>query len=146
VDLRSGEPDFANAADDRIEQHRRLTDPARQRRAIDVDALRGHHLGLAVKREVMIELRDDHMGQRAECRLPTGNGLYRRRSLHDPVARATAILGPDGANDAPLDGHGIEHLVAVLSERPQCTTAVGACAVALLGLHPLFGARQVIGQ
>src|SRR3546814_16957956 len=73
-----------------------------QRRAVDLDALRSHYLGLAVKRQMMVELGDDDMGQRAEGRLAPRNGLYRRGRLHDLLAGSAAILGADGPNDAPL--------------------------------------------
>ena len=55
-----------------IEQGCCLPGPPGQRRAVNIDALRGHHLGLAVERQVMIELGDDDMGERGEsspCRV-----------------------------------------------------------------------------
>ena len=95
---------------------------------------------------MMIELGDDDVGQRAEGRLAPGNGFCRRRRLHDLLAGPTAILGPDGSNDAPLQRHGIEHLVAILAQRPQRAAAVGTGAVALLGFDPLLFAWQMGGQ
>ncbi len=94
----------------------------------------------------MVELGDDDMGQGTECRLAPRYRLYWCGRLHDLLAGPAAILGPDGSNDAPLHRHGIEHLVAILSQRPQCAATVGTAAVALLGLDPLFLARQMSGQ
>src|SRR3546814_5417522 len=135
MDLRGGQADLADATDDRVEQHGCLPDPPCQRRAVDLDALRSHYLGLAVKRQMMVELGDDDMGQRAEGRLAPRNGLYRRGRLHDLLAGSAAILGADGPNDAPLHQHGIEHLVAILPQRPQRAAAVRTGATALLGLR-----------
>src|SRR3546814_10420442 len=95
---------------------------------------------------MMVELRDDDMGQRAEGRLAPRNGLYRRGRLHDLLAGSAAILGADGPNDAPLHQHGIEHLVAILPQRPQRAAAVRTGATALLGLDPLLLTRQMGGQ
>jgi len=63
----------------------------------DIDALRGHHLRLAVERQVMVELGDHDMGERSERRLVARDRLYGRRCLHDLLAGAAAILGANGA-------------------------------------------------
>ena len=86
------------------------------------------------------------MGQGAKGRLAPRYRLHRRGRLHDLLAGPAAILGADGSNDAPLHRHGIEHLIAVLPQRPQRAATVGTGAVALLGLDPLFLARQMGGQ
>src|SRR3546814_1767631 len=96
-----------------------LARPAGEGRAIDVEALRRHHLCLAVKREMMIGLVDDDMGERGKAGLAACNGLRRRRRLDDLVAGAAAILGPHGADDAPLDRGDVELLVAVVAKRAQ---------------------------
>ena len=56
MDLVGLEHFVADAADDGGEECRSLSGPARQRRAVDVEPLRGHHLGLAVKRQMVVEL------------------------------------------------------------------------------------------
>src|SRR3546814_19501349 len=77
----------------------------------------------AVKREMMIELVDDDMGERGKAGLAACNGLRRRRSLADLVAGAEAILGPHGADDEPLDRGDVELLVAVVAKRAQHAAA-----------------------
>lgn len=114
MDLRGGQADLADTTDDRVEQHGCLADPACQRRAINLDALRRHYLSLTVERQMMVELGDNDVGQRAEGRLAPRYRLYRCGCLHDLLAGPAAILGADGPNDAPLDRHGIEHLIAIL--------------------------------
>src|SRR3546814_3570648 len=94
----------------------------------------------------MIELVDDDMGERCKAGLAACYGLHRRRCLDDPVAGAAAILGPHGADDAPLDRGNVELLVTVVTKRAQCAAAIGTGAAAGLGLDPPLGARQMVGQ
>src|SRR3546814_18211029 len=68
------------------------------------------------------------MGERGEARLTAGDRLHWRRCLDDPVAGAAAILGPHGADDAPLNRGNVELLVAVLPERAQRAAAIGTGA------------------
>lgn len=94
----------------------------------------------------MVELGDHDMGERSERRLAARDRLYGRCCLHDLLSGAAAILGPDGADDPPLDRHGVEHLVAVLTHRAQGAATIGARAVAMLGLDPLFFTRQMVRE
>ena len=55
---------------------------------------------------------DDDMGQRGKGRLAARNRLHRGGCLHDLLAGSAAVLGADGSDDAPLEGDGVEHLVA----------------------------------
>src|SRR3546814_19168203 len=98
---------------------RGLARPAGEGRTIDVDTLCRHHLCLAIERQMVIELVDDDMGERGEARLTAGDRLHWRRCLDDPVAGAAAILGPHGADDAPLNRGNVELLVAVLPARDR---------------------------
>src|SRR3546814_13085081 len=95
---------------------------------------------------MVIELVHDDMGERREAGLAACYGLHRRRCLDDPVAGAAAILGPHGADNAPLDRRDVELLIAVVPERTRRAAAIGTGAAAGLGLDPPFGARQQIGR
>src|SRR3546814_15890980 len=95
---------------------------------------------------MVIELVHDDMGERREARLAACYGLHRRRCLDNPVAGAAAILGPHGADDAPLDRGDVELLVAVIAQRTQRAAAIGTGATAGLGLDPPFRAQQMIGR
>ena len=123
MELGRRQPLLADAGNDRIEQRRGLAGPARQSGAINIDALRRHHLGLAIKRQVMIELGDDDVCQGGERRLAAGDGLHRCRRLDDGIASAAAILGADMANDLPTDRHDVEHLVGIGAEGSQRAAA-----------------------
>jgi hypothetical protein len=116
------------------------------RRAIDIDTLRGHHLRLAIERQVMVELGDHDMGKRPERGLAPRDRFYGCGCPHDLLAGAAAVLGSNGADDPPLDRHRVEHLVAVLTQRAQRTAAIGTGAVAMFGLDPLFFARQMVRE
>jgi len=137
---------LANAADDGIEQRGGLACPACQCGSVDVDALRRHHLGLAVERQVMIKLVHDNMGERRETGFATRDRLHRRRCLHNLLARAAGVVGTHGANDAPLHRRYVEHLVAGLCKRTQRAAAIGTGAVARLRFDPAFDAWQMVRQ
>src|SRR3546814_11153683 len=94
---------------------------------------------------MMCELVDDDMGERGEAGLAACYGLRWRGRLDDLVAGAAAILGPHGADDAPLNRSNVELLVAVVAKRAQRAAAIGTGAAAGLGLDPPFGPRQMIG-
>ena len=98
---------------------RGLSHPTSERRAVDIDALCRHHLGLTVERQVVIELGNDDVGERAERSLALCNRLHRSGRLNDAFAGAAAILGTDIAHDAPADRHDVEHLVGIGAEPAQ---------------------------
>jgi hypothetical protein len=95
VDLGGPQTLLADARDDRIEQVRGLARPPGKGRAVDIDPLRGHHLGLAVRRQVVIELGDDDVRECAERRLAARNWLGRRGRLDDRLADAAGVLEGD---------------------------------------------------
>jgi hypothetical protein len=79
--------------------------PARERRT---DALRCHHLGLTIEREMMVELGYDDMRECGEGRATTRDGFDGRGRLHDLLAEAAATLAPDRPHDAPCERGDIE--------------------------------------
>jgi len=134
---------FADTGDDRIEQRSGLACPTGEGRAVDIDPLRRHHLGLAVERQVVIELVHDHMGKRGKAGLAARNRLHRGPCLDDLLAGPAGILGANGADDAPLHRRHIEHLVAVLPKRPKRAAAIRAGTAAGFGFDAAFDARQM---
>jgi len=91
----------------------------------------------------MIELGYDHMRERGEARLAPGNCLHRGRCLHNLLTGTATVLGADRADDAPLHGQDIEHLVAVLTQGAQGAATIGAIAVTRLRFDPLLGAWKM---
>ena len=53
----------SEGVDQRLQRRRRGTNPAGQGRGLQADPVTGEDLGLAVKRQVVVVLRDDDMGQ-----------------------------------------------------------------------------------
>ena len=61
MDLGGFQALVTDALHDRIEQRGCLTRRPRERRAVDINALCRHHLGLAIERQVVVEFADDDM-------------------------------------------------------------------------------------
>jgi hypothetical protein len=114
MDLVAFQHFLADAADDGIKQRGCLTDPARQRRAVDIQALGGHHLGLPIKRQMIVELRNDDMRQGCKCRLSACDRLHRGRRLDDLLTRPAAIFRSDAPHHALVHRQDVEHLVCIL--------------------------------
>lgn len=146
MDLGGGEANLADAVGDGLEQCCSLAGPARERRAVDLDPLGRHHLGLAIERQVVIELGDHDVRERGEGGLAACDRLHRRRGLDDLLTRPAAVLRPHRADDPPMDRHGIKHLVAVLTEQAERAATIGASAASLLRLDAPLLARQMRRQ
>ena len=143
MDLRGGQADLPNATDDRIEQRSGLARPTGEGRTVDIDPLGGHHLGLAVKRQVVIELVHDHMGKRGKAGSATRDRFCRGHCLDDLLTGPAGILRANGADDTPLHRRHVEHLVAVLPKRTKGSAAIRAGTAACFRFDPAFGARQM---
>lgn len=63
-----------------------MTHPFRKQRAIQIDTLARIDRRLAVQRQMVRELRDQHMGQQARASKATLDGAARRSSLCNVVA------------------------------------------------------------
>ena len=70
----------------RLNQPCGLANPTRQRGAVEVHAVTGVNLSLALERQVIAELRDQHMSQQARSRLGARNGQGRHRHLRHGLA------------------------------------------------------------
>ena len=73
-------------------------DPVRQGRAVELDAVAGEDLALAVERQVVAVLADQHMGQQARARHALGDRPLRCRRLVDRPAGPAAVAGPADAH------------------------------------------------
>jgi len=78
-------------------------DPIRQGGALDVDAMPHENLGLAVERQMVGILGDDHIGNERFRRQSTLDEACRRGGLHDTIgARAARKLWPTRHDYADL--------------------------------------------
>ena len=117
-----------------------------KRRAINLDAVCGHHLGLTVEREVVIKLGDDDVSQCGKCRLTTRDGFDGCGGLNDLLTGTAAIFRADMADNPPVHRHHVEHLVAIDAQLAQGATAIGAGTAALQRFVDNLFAGQMWGK
>ncbi len=95
--LGRGKHVFSQFAVQHLEPPARLTGPAGEHGAVDLDTVAGQDLGLSVERHVVGVAADDDMGQQRRCRQSLRDRLFRRRRLMQRAAAATGVLGPTDA-------------------------------------------------
>ena len=102
------------------QQEGRASHPVGQGRAIQGDALAGIDLGLSIQRQMIGELRDQHLGDGRLGRQPAFDQSGRRRRLHDHVGASPAgILRSAYDQNAELRRHDIQALRDVLADAMQ---------------------------
>ena len=95
-------------------------DPVGQRRAIEIDALAGVDLGLAIERQVVGIFGDQDLGDRRLGRQAALDQPRRRRRLHDHVLAGPAgVFGPAHDEHPELRRHDVEPLAHVLADPVQ---------------------------
>jgi hypothetical protein len=120
-------------------------DPVRQRRAVELDAVAGEDLRLAVQGPVVRVLVDQHLGdQRLAGHAAVDRALGGGRLDHRPLACPTAVTGAADDLDPVLDGDDVEHLGDVLADHVQRPAAARAGLV--LDVDHDLDARQMPGQ
>jgi hypothetical protein len=97
-----------------------LADPIRHRRAVEVDAVAGIDRGLAVERQVVGVLGDEHMGEQRRARLATRDRQRRCRGLADGVAALAGKLGADMTNDLEASRDRATSDLAQLTRQHRC--------------------------
>ena len=133
------------AVDHGHQVERRLADPARQRRAVEVEACPAHDLALAVERCMVGVFGDQHMREGALRRQGALDQPRVRRRLDDPaLAGGTGIARPHGRDHPELRRHDVETLGAVLADLHHLAAAAGAERA--VGLDHHLAARQLLGQ
>ena len=104
-----------------------MSDPVGQRRAIQIDALAGVDLGLAVQRQMVGIFGDQNLGDRGLGRQAALDQPRRRRGLHDTVLACPAgVFGPAGDEHPELRRHDVQPLAPVLADPVQLALAAGA--------------------
>lgn len=117
---------------------RRFADPERQGRAVDIDALTRIDLALAIQRQMIGILRDDHAG---DCRLGWHAAFDQAQfggCLHDASCAGPAgILWTAGHDDTELCRHDIQPFADVFAD----DVTFRAAAAGDIGCNDLFDAR-----
>lgn len=130
---------------DRPKQEGCLADPVGERRAVEVHALAGIDLGLAVERKMVGILRHQHMGDGRFGRdAALDEARQSRRLHHDLFAGSAGVFRAARDDDAELGRHDVEALGTILAHDVQRTAAAGADLA--LDVDDLFDTRQVHGQ
>ncbi len=134
----------ADGFDKRREQMACCADPARERGAIEVDALAAVDLRLPIERQRVGIFGDQNMGQQAGTSDTAVDGPGRCRSLHDPVAAVAAQLRADVADDLETCPDVLQHLGGIFAQFTQPAAAAGAGS--LTGQMGVDLARQMLWQ
>ena len=124
VQVVAGEDVGGESIDQRLQRCRRGPDPAGQGRGLQSHLVAGEDLSLAVKRQVVVVLRDDDVSQQTRPGAPAGDRVvWRWRRNH----RVAGAAGPFLANvlDHPEPARhvieGLGHLVADFAQRAAAT-------------------------
>ncbi len=136
-----------NMAPDHIsqwfQQCRRFADPVGQGRAVEINAVAIEYPGLAIEREVIGILRDQHMGQQARAGTTPLDRARGQWCLADRLATRASHAGPDKAvHDEPA--RDVFQLFGdIFAEFLQ---NLAALAAGLAGRQHLLVARQAVRQ
>ena len=129
----------------RPQQEGGAADPVGQGRAIEVDALPGVDLGLAIERQMIGVFGDQHLGDRRLGRQAALDQPRRRRRLHHHVLASPAgVFGPAHDQHPELRRHDVEPLADVLADPMQRVAAARAGVVVDIDHH--LDARQMCRQ
>jgi hypothetical protein len=116
----------AHRIDQGTQQGRRFAHPVGQGRTRQLNARAGINLGLAIERQVVRSLRDQDVRQQPRTGQASRDRTARRRRLHDLVAAAAGLFGPEVTDDAKVGGNVLQPLRNVLAQRFERTAAIGA--------------------
>ncbi len=100
--------------------------PIQQCAVRDVGAHAGVDLVLTVERKVVVEFRDEDLGQQSRTGHAAGDRTARGRRLDHPLTPAAGLLHPRDLNDLHLRRDQVEKLAGVLAHHPQIAAAIGA--------------------
>jgi hypothetical protein len=144
-DLGGGEDELAQATVDGLELGARIAGPERQHRPLDVEALGGQHLGLAVERQMPGVFGNQHGGHHRFRRQPALDQPLGRSCLHDRLLTGPAgIFGTVRHQHPELRRDHVEPLGGLLADHVQGRPAAGAIGVVRLDRH--MHARQMSGK
>src|SRR5262249_35032047 len=122
----------------------RATDPVRQGRAVNLDAVPGENLALTVERGVVAIFAHQHMSQQAGGRQTFSDRPLGCRSLVDRAAATAAVLRPTNAQYPQSCRDEVEHLADRLADCMKRTATAGAYTVLDIEFDIL--PRQMVGK
>jgi hypothetical protein len=134
---------LADRLDERLHQPDGLADPKGERRAVELDTLAGIDAGLAVERQVVAILADQHVREKPRTRPAALDRQRRHRRLRHRLAAPARKGRAHVADHLEAPGHVVEYLGHVLAHLAQRAAARRAGAG---GLVPHLAPRQVLRQ
>src|ERR1700733_15267650 len=144
VKLASCEHVLLNRVDQGREQLTGSTYPTCQRRALNLNSLASVDLRLAIERQMIAELRDQHVGQQPWSGKTAFDRTRRRRCFNHAVAPVAGELRPHMANDLEAIRDVLQLLGDIFAELAQLAAAVGT-RVAVKSVRHHF-AREMFRQ
>jgi hypothetical protein len=118
--------------------------PARERRAAELDAVTVEDLRLPIEWKVIAVFADQHVREQRGRRQTASDQPLRRAGLHNLVTDSAGVFGPGRAHDAKLSWYPIQHLADALTDQME-STATAAADPVLYVKQNVF-AWQMIGQ
>src|SRR3546814_17331492 len=119
--------------------------PVAQSSPVKPDSLPGIDVGLAVKGQMVAELRDDDLGDQRLRRQPAGHDVFGRMRLRERASAAAAgVFRAPGDQHAALRGDHVEPLGDVFAA-PRHPPATAGPTLALLPPY-LFSPRTMGGE
>jgi hypothetical protein len=114
----------------RSQQEGGAAHPVSKGRTIEIDALPGVDLGLAVERQVVGVFGDQHLSDGRLGRKAAFDQPRRCRRLnHDVLTRPTGVFGPPDHQNPELGRHDVETLGAIFADYMQRPTAARAAVI-----------------
>ncbi len=120
----------------RLQNLHGTTAPAHQRAVGNVSPHTGEDFVQAIERKMIVELRDQHVGQKTGARHAARDRTAGRGHLHHLFTAPTRFLHPCDLDDLELRRDHVEQFTDVFTHNAQITTATGA-VLARIKLTPL---------
>src|SRR5438876_535333 len=120
-------------------------DPLGECRAIQLDAVSGIDLALAIKRQMIAILGHQHVCQESGTCHTARDGARGCWRLDDLLTAGAAVLGPHMPDHLPVLRHVLEHLGDILTERAQHPAALRTATRGRRLMHHAL-ARQALRQ
>ena len=115
---------------ERLQQSGGFAHPIRQRRAVDVEPVALEDLALAVKRQVIGILIDQHMGEKTRSRPAPFDRAAWQRGLGEAIAARTGHPGPHDAVHDKAAGDVFQFFGHILAQPAQLAAALGTLCAA----------------
>ena len=110
----------------RFQQGGGLPDPVGQRGTVEAESFTVKDLALAIERQMVGILADQHMGQQTRPRAATLDGPRRQRGLNEALAAGASQPGPDDAVHDEAPRHILQIFSNILPDPAQAAAAICA--------------------